>query len=119
MSDVRKLGGSMDDHGDPYSRHATSIDMTDALLLDNTTVCLVEGFRTIDETPNSEVLFAVEMRGKINKKDEHARLLVLLNADGAAAIATQLLSCAMRAGKPEIRDEVVASVIRRWQEAPK
>lgn len=99
--DPRKTGGDIAGPGGPHDRNAVILDTTDAVLLDHSTVTLVE-------TPNHTApVLAMLLEGRINKTTDRARNLYLLNEDGAAAIVTELLALAHRIG-PEFGHQFTA-----------
>lgn len=90
--DPRKTGGDIAGPGGPHDRNAVILDTTDAVLLDHSTVTLVE-------TPNHTApVLAMLLEGRINKTTDRARNLYLLNEDGAAALVTELIALAHRIG---------------------
>ena len=90
--DPRKTGGDIAGPGGPHDANAVILDTTDAVLLDHSTVTLVE-------TPNHTApVLAMLLEGRINKTTDRARNLYLLNEDGAAALVTELIALAHRIG---------------------
>lgn len=90
--DPRKAGGDIAGPGGPHDRNAVIIDTTDAVLLDSTTVSLVE-------TPGrTKPVLAALLEGRINKTTDRARVLYLMNEDGAAALISEIAACAYRIG---------------------
>lgn len=83
------------------------IDSTNAVLLEAVTVCTVDTFREGD--PAGEV-FALQMSGRINRTPDRTEVLYLLNEDAAAALITELMACASRAGR---REDVMGLVAAR------
>ena len=83
------------------------IDATDAVLIDGCEVALIGAVRdgTLDEMPS---LFVI-MRGRINKTSERSQIGYLMNEDGAAALVTEIMALATRAGwGQEFMDRVQA-----------
>lgn len=90
--DPRKSGGDIAGPGGAHDRNSVVLDVTNAVLLDSTDVCLVE-------TPAGTGPFlAMLLEGRINKTPDRARNLYLLNEDGAAALVTELIALAHRIG---------------------
>ncbi|MGS2592066.1 hypothetical protein [Streptomyces hebeiensis] len=89
--DPRKTGGDIVGPGGPHDRHGVILDDRTAVLLDHTTVTLVE-------TRGGQTVLAMLLEGRINKTTERARNLYLMNEDGAAALVTELLALAHRIG---------------------
>ncbi len=89
--DPRKPGGNIAGPGGPHDRNAVVLDTTDAVLLDHTSVCLME-------TSGGSVVLAMLLEGRINKTSDRARNLYLMNEDGAAALVSELMALAHRIG---------------------
>ena len=116
-TDPRRPGGDIAGPGGPYNRDSVVVDTTNAVLLDGTTVSTVETHLG-DER---EVAFAMMLEGRVNKTQNRSRVLYLINADGAAAIVTELLGLAKRAerlGDPTLADELRQRLGERWEEMP-
>lgn len=94
--DPRKSGGDIVGPGGPHDRHGVILDDRTAVLLDHSTVSLVE-------TRGGNPVLALLLEGRINKTTDRARNLYLMNEDGAAAIVTELLALAHRIS-PEFGD---------------
>ena len=118
VPDPRELGGGIAGPGGPYDRHGVVIDTRNAVLLDGTNVSLVEGRRSQPGAPASELLFALELQGRINRTEDRAQVLYLFGADGLAGIVTELLAVAARAGAPELVGEVLERLEARVKETP-
>lgn len=101
--DPRKAGGDIAGPGGPRDRDAVIIDTTDSVLLDATTVSLME------TQSDQGVILAALMEGRINQSTERSRVLYLMNGDGAAALITELLALAYRVG-PEFGEALMARV---------
>lgn len=111
-----ELGGRIAGPGGPQDRNGVVLDLTDAVLLDSTVVTLVEGRRTGGDVPG-EPLVALELTGRVNKSTDRADVLFLMDADGAAAIVTELLGLA---GRAETFDSELMDRIRtRLEELPR
>lgn len=98
-NDVRKkqMGAIIGDGSDVL------LDTERAVLLRGVEVCLVNTVRrVVDGTqrgePASEVALALRLDGRVNKTQDPASILFILDADGAAAIVTELVALASRIG---------------------
>lgn len=89
--DPRKTGGDIVGPGGPHDRHGVILDDRTAVLLDHSTVTLVE-------TARGGPALALLLEGRINKSRDRARNLYLMNEDGAAALVSELLALAHRIG---------------------
>jgi hypothetical protein len=89
--DPRKSGGDIAGPGGPHDRNSVIIDTTNAVVLDSTSVSLME-------TPNGNPVLAMLLVGRIAKTTDRARNLYLMNEDGAAALVTELIALAHRIG---------------------
>lgn len=98
MTDPLSLRGSIAGPGGPRDRNAVVVDATEAVLLDDITVCAVEPHRAGVPQP---ACVALTLAGRINHRPERAELLFLFDLDGAAAIVTELVGLAMRMGAGE------------------
>jgi len=120
-TDPRRPGGDIAGPGGPYDRDAVVVDTSDAVLLDYSTVSTVELQRRSGPGPASEVAFALMLEGRVNKTRDRTRVLYLINADGVAALVTELLGLAKRAenlGDPALADELRRRLGERWDEMP-
>jgi hypothetical protein len=110
--------GNIAGPGGPYDRDAVVVDTTNAVLLDYSTVSTVEAHRGHER----QIAFAMMLEGRINKTRDRSRVLYLINADGAAAIVTELLGLAKRAerqGDSALADELRRRLGERWEEMPR
>lgn len=83
-------------HGDMSGPDGSVVlDTRRAVLLDHTNVCRV------DDYGGPEEMWAMLLSGRINKSQDRAQVLFLFGIDGAAAIITELLMLAERAGGAE------------------
>jgi hypothetical protein len=89
--DPRKSGGDIAGPGGPHDRNSVIIDTTNAVILDSTSVSLME-------THNGNPVLAMLLEGRIAKTTDRARNLYLMNEDGAAALVTELIALAHRIG---------------------
>jgi len=109
-TDPRTLKGSIAGPGGPRDRDAVVVDPTHAVLLDDIAVCLVEPQR--DNHRVGRPCLAMTLRGRVNHLTEHAEVLFLFDADGAAAVVTELLALGARLPGP-MALEFDAAVDRR------
>lgn len=101
-ADPRRLGGDIAGPGGPHDRGAVLIDPTDCLLMSGVTVALIDLVRAGEL---GERAMFMTLNGRINKTTDEVRVGVILNTDGAAALITELLALADRAG-PELLDDM-------------
>jgi hypothetical protein len=111
--DPRKAGGAYAGPGGPFDRHAVVVDATDAVLLANVGVTVIEPY--LDSRPKLPAV-GLELSGRINKTGEVARILFLMDADGAAAIVSELLGLAQRAAG--ILPDFLPRLLARIDELP-
>lgn len=101
--DPRKTGGDIAGPGGPRDRNSVIVDTSNAVLLDGTTVSLVE-------TRSSAIpVLALLLEGRINHTTDRARNLYLMDGDGAAAIVSELVALAYRTG-PQFGDRLMARI---------
>lgn len=100
-SDPRVLGGDIAGPGGPHEVDGVVVDTRRAVLLDRQEVSLVEARA-------GEQAVALLLEGRINRTRERARVLFLTNADGIAALLTEVVALASRAEPllPELRERV-------------
>jgi len=92
VNDVRgKFMGAMVGPGEDVV-----LDTSKAVLLDGMEVCLVGPPR--DATSEQDLMLAMRLDGRVNRTDDRASIMFLLNEDGAAAIISELLDLATRIG---------------------
>jgi hypothetical protein len=87
--------GKISGPGGPYDRDQVVVDTTDAILMDTVEVAVVGMIR---EGKMDEVVLALELEGRVNKSKRREDNLYLFDADGAAAIISELLGVAHRIG---------------------
>jgi hypothetical protein len=87
-------GGITDVAGDPYARGGAVLDARGAVLMDRLDVSLVDTKQS--ETPAMMMLIG----GRVNFETRRISQGYLFGPDGAAALATQLVGLAGRAGGP-------------------
>jgi len=113
-TDPRGLGGDIAGPGGPYDKDAVVVDTANAVLLDSTDVALIAVGRN---GTFEEKALALLLEGRINKTQDRAKVLFLLNGDGAAALVTELVGVAKREGAEFAADFVVA-MEERQKEMP-
>lgn len=84
--------------GSPFGRDDAMIDARRAVLVDEITVVLV-GTATWDQGAGRAI--GLELGGRINKSEARTQVLYLMDEAGAAAIVTELIGLAGRAGAGE------------------
>lgn len=94
-NDPRKPGGAVAGMGGSKVRNSMVVDTRSAVLMDDVTVLEVEAQRR--GLPGQRVL-AMTLEGRINKTEDRSAILYLFDADGAAALITELLALASRMG---------------------
>jgi hypothetical protein len=85
-------GDLVDVAGDPYARGGVVLDAREAVLLDEMDVSLVDTKQ--DQAP---VMFML-LQGRVNFETRRTKQGFMFGPDGAAALATQLVGLAGRAG---------------------
>lgn len=108
-------GNTVDVAGDPYAKGGVVIDARGAVLLDSTEVVLVDTKR--DDEP---VRMLLRLAGRINYSDERADTAYFIGTDGAAALVSEIVGLAARAGTVDERfaHEFQADLQRRMGELP-
>lgn len=91
-SDPRQAGGDIAGPGGPFDFGQALLDTRHAVLMD--TVEVVK----LDDTSHDESFIGMKLEGRINRTPERAAILYFFDLDGAAAIITELLALAGRAG---------------------
>jgi hypothetical protein len=90
--DPRKLGGDIAGPGGPHSEGTVVIDTRNAVLMDSVDVALLNN-------PSDARRFAsLVLAGRVNRSQDRARVLYLFDADGAAAVVSELIGLAQREG---------------------
>lgn len=112
-TDPRGLGGEISGPGGPHDKNAVVVDLSHAVLVDTQEVALVALGRDGDWTEKG---LALRLEGRINKTQDRAAIMFLLNGDGAAALVTELVGLARREGA-EFAAEFIASMAQRQREA--
>lgn len=110
-TDPRIPGGGIAGPGGPHDRNAVVIDATDAVLMDNVHVALIEPYKD-GERIATKPWWVLHLGGRINKTQERAEIAYLFDVDGAAGIVTELIALASRQGQ-EVRDDLMERVEAR------
>ena len=95
-TDPRKAGGSIAGPGGPHEKNSVIIDTTNAVLLDGVNVALVELRR--EGRGDGKPVCALSLAGRINKTQDYAEIVYLMDSDGVAGIVSELLALINRAG---------------------
>lgn len=109
----KDAGGFVDVAGDPYAKGGVIIDARGAVLLEHTDVVLIDSDPSKDREPG----ILLSLGGRINLTDERAQVGFLMPLDGGAAIASELIGLAGRAGPP-VSDEFMELFRKRMDELP-
>lgn len=98
--------------GDPHARGGALFDARNAVLMDSVDVMLVD-----TKSEGAPVAMMMALAGRINYRRERAENVYLFEADGAAAIISQITGLAQRAGGSWAA-AFVAALERRMNELP-
>jgi hypothetical protein len=90
--DPRQLPGSIAGPGGPHDRHSVVLDTTHGVLLDAVDVAV--GHNVSD----GRDFLTMVLGGRVNRSQDRASVLYMLDADGAAAIVSELEAVMRRAG---------------------
>ena len=93
--------------GTPYGRGDALIDTTDAVLLDDVTVVVLG----VADRDGAGRAIGMELAGRVNKTSRRSSVLYVFDADGAAAVVSELLGLAARVS-PTFLDDLLARVRR-------
>lgn len=96
--DPRHAGGNMSGPGGPYEQASVILDTRRSVLLATVDVAMV------DNESDGRRFASLLLAGRINRSTEKSKILYLFDADGAAAIVSQLVGLASRAGAPYSAD---------------
>lgn len=91
-SDPRPLGGDIAGPGGPHDRGQVILDTRNSVLLAEVEVAMV------DNASDQRRFASLVLGGRINRSTDQSRVLYLFDADGAAAIVTELIGLAGREG---------------------
>jgi hypothetical protein len=83
------------------------LDMTDCVMLGDATVCIVDGVR--DGRINGQMIY-MTLGGRVNQTTRQVQVGYAFGPDGAAALITELLAIADRAG-PDLLTDIVARFV--------
>jgi hypothetical protein len=92
--DPRDLGGQIAGPGGAHDFGENVLDTRRAVLMEGVQVCQV------DNPSDGRKFIALELEGRINQSKDRARVLYLFDADGAAALVSQLIGMAGRTDAP-------------------
>lgn len=99
--------------GTPFGRGDARIDVARAVLLDTINVVMV-GTATWGEGAGRAI--GLELAGRINKAQARTSVLYLMDEDGAAAIVSELVALAGRAGAGQ---QFLDLMMQRLQDMPR
>lgn len=112
-TDPRDLGGDIVGSSGPHDRGSVVLDTSKAVLLQDVTVSTIDPERG----GRGQLYLALMLAGRINQTPDDARVLFIMNTDGAAAIVTQLLALLARAKeKPGVIGPFIADLRGRLDE---
>lgn len=94
VGDPRKLGGDIAGPGGPHGKGDVIIDARNAVLMEHVNVAQV------DNPSDGRKAVALVLEGRINQSSDRTRVLYLFDADGAAALVTQLIALGGRSDAP-------------------
>lgn len=100
-TDPTSLGGDISGPGGPHERDGVVVDTTNAVLLDTTTVAMV----ALGEVEAVALL----LEGRVNKRLDRAKVLVLMPNEGAAEMIVEVLGLLERMA-PEAQVSFLAAV---------
>jgi hypothetical protein len=104
-----ELGGDIAGPKDqPFARDTQLVDTRRAVLLGQTDVAMVK-----DSTGRD--ICTILLQGRVNRSQEHSKVLYLTGADGMAALVTELIGVATRMGGDFGADFVVAWEARKGE----
>lgn len=93
-TDPRRAGGGIAGPGGPHEHSTVVLDTRRAVLMETVNVA------QIDNPSDGRRFVGLELGGRINQSSERANILYLFDADGAAALVTQLVGLAARSDAP-------------------
>ena len=91
VADPRRLGGDITGGGGPHDRNTVAFDTEGAVLLEHAEVAVAHA-------ADDDDVVALLLSGKVNGSRDRAKVLFLADADGAAAVVTELEALMRRAG---------------------
>ncbi len=110
IEDPRRLGGNLTGTGGPHDKGGTTIDTRDAVLLDYAEVATGE-----DASDGTGDAIALLLGGRVNGSKDTARIVYLMDVDGAAAIVTELEALVRRGARDGWADRYANA--KAWREA--
>jgi hypothetical protein len=103
--DPRNLGGDLAGPGGPFDRHAVVFDTSNAVLLGEMDAAVMHN------GSDGQDFITLLLQGRVNQSKDRARVLYIMDEDGAAALTTEIESLIVRA--PEWRDRYEAARAER------
>lgn len=112
QGDPRKAGGRFAGPGGAHDRSGIVIDATDAVLLDDVQVAMVEPYKD-----GRALLPAVSLKlaGRINRTQERAEIVYLMDVPASAALVVELMALSHRAGSSALLLELVENGMLQMQ----
>ncbi len=109
-ADPRKAGGRFAGPGGAHDRNGIVIDATDAVLLDDVQVAMVEPY-----SDGSALLPAVALKlsGRINKTPDRAEIVYLMDVPASGALIVELMALSHRARTSALLLEQVENGMRQ------
>lgn len=106
--DPRTVGGDMLGPGGPHERNAVFLDTTDAVIMQGVDVSVMEAVR--GGRLDGPAIYML-LRGRVNNTTRQVQAGYMFPGDGAAAIISELIGLADRAG-----DEMREALVQRLAE---
>lgn len=113
LTNPTKLGGDIAGPGGPHDEDMVVLDPTNSVLLDSCHVALTAA-QSAGEVVPEPVVFIV-LAGRINHSTQRARVGFLAPTDGAAALITELLALATRAGD-QLSEDLIGRFVKMANE---
>lgn len=110
MTDPRRIPGTMSGPGGPHDVSGVVLDARNAVILETVDVSTVDPERGGRGQP----AIAMVLGGRINQTKDRASVLFVFGSDGAAAIITELVALAGRAGWSDA-DALLTDLAERMQ----
>lgn len=111
-TDPRKAGGDIAGPSEPHGRNDAVVNTEYAVLLDAVEVVQVES------NTGGEPVAGLALHGRINRTQERADILFLMDGDGMAAIASELVGLAARSPSRELGDTFAERFEQRLAQLP-
>lgn len=102
FTDPRRAGGDVAGPGGPHDKDGVIVDTRRAVLLDHTHASAL-----LEHDP---MLIAVMLDGRINRVEERAKILYLMDLDGAASLVAEVVSLAGRLPDPAKRADFIVAL---------